>query len=188
VQVLQEARTSRGSAPAPRFVPDAPGPVPEGWALNLTDDALDAMREGLRRVTAPGGTAYLSSLELWDLMGKTGTGQNGLSVQGLAEDDAWFAGMAGPKGEDPEIVVVALIQYGGGGSAVAAPIVAKAADFYLRRKHGIPVDSVQTLREHILTGPWPEWAPVPPASRRRNGAPGPLELPDLTPPRLPNTR
>lgn len=153
-----------GTAPAPRLFPDGPAPAPEGWSLDLSEDALAAMREGLRRVTAPGGTAYMASLELWDLFGKTGTGQNPLSVRGLALDDAWFAGMAGPKGGAPEVVVVALVQYGGGGSAVAAPIVAKVADFYLRKKHGIPVTQVQTLREHILTGPWPTWASVPPAS------------------------
>jgi penicillin-binding protein 2 len=151
-----------GSAPAPRLFPGGPEPAPEGWELNLTREALDVMREGLRRVTAPGGTGYLSSLELWDLYGKTGTGENALSQAGLAEDDAWFAGMAGPKGGAPEVVIVALVQYGGGGSAVAAPIVAKAADFYLRRKYDIPVSEIQTLREHILTGPWPDWAPRPP--------------------------
>jgi penicillin-binding protein 2 len=133
-----------GSAPAPRLFPAGP-----------------EMREGLRRVTAPGGTAHMSSLELWDLMGKTGTGQNPLSVRGLAEDHAWFAGMAGPPGGGPEIVVVVLVEYGGGGSAVAAPIMAKAADFYLRHKYGIEVGPIQTLREHVLTGPWPAWASAP---------------------------
>ena len=47
---------------------------------------------------------------------------------------------------------------------MAAPLVAKTADFFLRRKHGIPVDSIQTLNEHWMAGrpaPWAE--PVPPA-------------------------
>ena len=154
-----------GSAPAPRLFPAGPFPAPEGWELELTPEALGMMREGLRRVTAPGGTAYMSSLEHWDLMGKTGTGQNPLSVRGLAEDHAWFAGMAGPKGGAPEVVVVVLVEYGGGGSTTAAPIVAKTADCYLRRKYGIPVDTIQTLREHVMTGPWPDWAPIPPPRR-----------------------
>ena len=111
----------------------------------------------------------MSSLELWDLFGKTGTGENPLSQAELAEEDAWFAGMAGPKGGDPEIVIVVLVQYGGGGSAVAAPIMAKAADFYLRRKHGIPLSEIQTLREHVMTGPWPDWAPLPPTDNGRGG-------------------
>lgn len=151
-----------GVAPAPRLAPAHADEAPEPWRLDLSPEAIEVMLEGLRRVTRPGGTAYMSSLEHWDLYGKTGTGQNPLSTQGLAENDAWFAGMAGPRGGDPEVVVVVLVQYGGGGSSVAAPIMAKTADFYLRRKYGIPVDTVQTLGEHLRTRGWPAWANVPP--------------------------
>lgn len=145
-----------GSAPAPSIAKGVP--LAEGWELNLEAEHIEALREGLRRVTAPGGTAHFgTALEYWDVIGKTGTGQNPLSVRGLAEDHAWFAGMAGPPGEAPEIVVVALIEFGRSGGQVAAPIVAKTADFYLRRKYGIPVDSIQTYREHIMIGPVPPW-------------------------------
>lgn len=147
-----------GSAPAPRLLPDGPRGEGEGWRLDLSPEALAVVREGMRRVTSEGGTAWLASLEQWDLLGKSGSGQNPKSLQGLADTDAWFAGMAGPPGQDPEIVVVALVQYGGGGSSVAAPIVAKTADFYLRRKYGLPVDTLQTLGEHIRAGRWPAWA------------------------------
>jgi penicillin-binding protein 2 len=145
-----------GSAPAPAIARDAP--AGEGWSLDLAPEHIEALREGLRLVTAPGGTAHFgTALEHCDVIGKTGTGQNALSLQGLAEDHAWFAGMAGPIGGDPEIVVSVIVEYAGGGSAVAAPIMAKTADFYLRRKYGIPIDSVQTYREHLLRGrpaPW----------------------------------
>jgi hypothetical protein len=43
---------------------------------------------------------------------------------------------------------------------MAAPIAAKAADFHLRRKYGIPVDTIQTLGEHSERGvpaPWARW-------------------------------
>ena len=146
-----------GSAPAPSIFMGRENP-PEGWTLKLGPEGVEALRQGLRQVTAPGGTAYMSSLEHWDMIGKTGTGQNPLSLQGLAPDHAWFAAIAGPRGAAPEIVVVALVEYGGRGSAVAAPIAAKAADFYLRRKHGIPVDTLQTLRDHVLAGRWPSWS------------------------------
>jgi penicillin-binding protein 2 len=151
-----------GSAPAPRISQLDPDPG-EGWSLNLSREALDVMRSGLRTVMQPGGTAYGSSLEYWDIAGKTGTGQNP-----RGPDHAWFAGIAGPRGEDPEIVVVAIVEFGESGSRVAAPIVAKAADYYLRRKHGIPVDSVQTLNEHYRAGRYPRWitAPVGPGSVR----------------------
>lgn len=145
-----------GSAPPPMLAEGVE--LGEGWNLNLQPDHLDALHEGLRAVTLPGGTAhYGTALEHWDILGKTGTGQNPLSVQGLAEDDAWFAGMAGKPGEDPEIVVVVLVEFGASGSQTAAPIMAKTADFYLRKKYGMPIDSIQTYREHLVAGrptPW----------------------------------
>lgn len=145
-----------GTAPAPAIARDAQ--LAEGWALNLQPEHIDALREGLRRVTAPGGTAHFgTALEHWDVIGKTGTGQTTASVQGLVKDHAWFAGMAGPPGEPPEIVVVAIVEFGESGGQVAAPIVAKTADYYLRRKYGIPTDTIQTYREHIMTGPVPPW-------------------------------
>jgi hypothetical protein len=52
-------------------------------------------------------------------------------------------------------------------SSSAAPVAAKAADFHLRRKYGIPVDTIQTLREHLDAGvpaPWARWTPAPRAS------------------------
>jgi penicillin-binding protein 2 len=145
-----------GSAPPPLLARDIQ--IGEGWSLQLGPENLAALREGLRRVTAPGGTAHFGgTLEHWEVVGKTGTGQNSLSLQGLAEDHAWFAGMAGPFGEDPEIVVVAIVEFGASGSAVAAPIVSKTADFYLRMKHGIPIDTIQTLGEHLRVMGWPAW-------------------------------
>ena len=145
-----------GSAPSPSIARGAA--MDEGWQLDLETEHIQSLQEGLRRVTAPGGTAHFgTALEHWDVFGKTGTGQNPLSVQGLAEDHAWFAGMAGPPGEPPEIVVVAIVEYGESGGQVAAPIVAKTADFYLRSQYGIPIDTIQTYREHIMVGPVPRW-------------------------------
>ncbi len=145
-----------GSAPAPMIAHGAP--LAEGWSLNLADEHLEAVRAGLRMVTAPGGTAHVgTALEHWEVIGKTGTGQNSLSVQGLAQNHAWFAGMAGPPGMPPEIVVAVIVEYGESGSGMAAPLAAKTADYYLRRKHGIPVDTIQTWGEHLRAGrpaPW----------------------------------
>jgi penicillin-binding protein 2 len=146
-----------GSAPAPSFFAGRQD-APDGFKLELSPEGIAALRQGLRQVTGPGGTAYLSSLEAWDLIGKTGTGQNTLSVQGLALDHAWFAAIAGPIGQSPEVVVVVLCEYCGGGSSVAGPIAAKAADFYLRRRHGMPVDTIQTLGETYRAGRR-AWAP-----------------------------
>ncbi len=146
-----------GTAPAPAIVQGEP--VAEGWSLNLAPEHLESLREGLRLVTAPGGTAHFgTALEHWEVIGKTGTGETALSVGGgLGRNHAWFAGMAGPPGAPPEIVVAVIVEYGDAGSAVAAPIMSKTADFYLRRKYGIPVDTVQTYLEHLRAGrpaPW----------------------------------
>lgn len=141
-----------GSAPPPRLRRTEDPPT-GGWSLDLSREALETMREGLRAVVRPGGTAYLSSLEHWDLMGKTGTVQNPPNP-----DHAWFAGIAGPRGGEPEVVVVVIVEFGRSGSGTAAPLVAKTADFYLRRKHGIPLDTIQTLGEHYRTGTPAPWA------------------------------
>jgi penicillin-binding protein 2 len=145
-----------GSAPAPALARGVD--VGPGWSLDLSPEHIESLRAGLRMVTAPGGTAHFgTALEHWDVLGKTGTSQNPESLQGLAEDHAWFAGMAGPVGGEPEIVIAVIVEHAGGGSAVAAPIMAKAADFYLRRKHGIPTDTIQTYLEHLRAGrpaPW----------------------------------
>ena len=150
-----------GSAPAPRIArTDNGDDPPAAWSLDLGEASLEALREGLRQVTSAGGTAFLSSLEHWDLIGKTGTDQAG---PGRDRVHGWFTGMAGPWGAPPEIVIVVLVEEvgpGQGGSSVAAPIAAKAVDFHLRRKHGIPVEFPQTLGEHLRAGvpaPWARW-------------------------------
>ena len=155
-----------GTAPPPLLAVDrADGPVSPGWSLGLSEENLDAIREGLRQVTAPGGTAFLSSLEHWDLIGKTGTAQQGI---GSEPAHAWFIGMAGPFGSPAEVVVAVIIEEGVSGSAAAAPIAAKAADFHLREKYGMAQDSTQTLREHYARGVPAPWAGL--AAERRAGA------------------
>ena len=125
-----------------------------GWDLHLSENSLKWLREGLRRVTATGGTAGLSALEHWDWIGKTGTAQNP-----HGEDHGWFTGIGGPRGGKPEVVVAALVEFGEHGSDVAQ-FAAKTADYYLRRKHGMPIDTIQTAREYLMAGrptPWVTW-------------------------------
>ena len=135
-----------GSAPAPTLYRDASRE--EAWRLDISAESLEEIRNGLRQVMQPGGTAYMSSLEHFEILGKTGTAESG----GDRETHAWFTGLAGRFGGPAEIVVVVFVEFGGGGSAVAAPIAAKAADFYLRGRYDIPRDTIQTLREYQLAG------------------------------------
>ncbi|MEX0856428.1 MAG: penicillin-binding protein 2 [Gemmatimonadota bacterium] len=147
-----------GIAPAPRLAQAGAGaeagPV---WDLHASPETLVELRRGLRQVTSASGTAFRASLEHWDLIGKTGTAQR---MDG-EPNDAWFLGLAGPWGVPSEIVVAVIVEQGESGSGRAAPIAAKAADFYLRRKYDIPVDTIQTLGEHLDRGvpaPWARWS------------------------------
>ena len=66
-----------------------------------------------------------------------------------------------------------------------APIMAKTADYYLRRKYGIPIDTIQTYNEHLRAGrpaPWyrvrfpaPPRQPVPPPPPPIEGLPDPVQ-------------
>ncbi len=143
------ALAADGKVRSPRIASSgAPGEV---WDLHVSEENLSWLREGLRRVVQEDGTARLSALEHWDWIGKTGTSQNPHGT-----DHAWFVGMAGPKGGKPEIVVSALVEFGAHGSE-AAQYASKVADYYLRKKYGMPLDSIQTAREYMNAGratPW----------------------------------
>src|SRR5690606_9284745 len=117
-----------------------------GMNLEIAPQHLKILLEGLRRVTAPGGTAHMAALEHWDFIGKTGTSQNP-----HGKDHGWFAGLAGPRGGEPEIAIAVIVEAGEKGST-SAQYAAKAADFYLRRKYGMEQDTIQTLREYLLAG------------------------------------
>ena len=141
------AIAGNGTAPEPHLVArEGAGQGPGAIDLDLSPKDLQALWAGLAKVTEKGGTAYLSSLERWKLYGKTGTAQNS---QG--EDHGWFAGFAGPPGKAPEVVVVAIVEHGLHGSDVA-PIAAKAAEYYLDKKHGLPIDRAPTLIERLQSG------------------------------------
>ncbi len=147
------ALATNGSAPAPHVVADSPASVPaDSINLHLSAENLGWLREGLRRVIHQGGTASGSALEHWDWLGKTGTAQNP-----HGPDHGWFVGIGGPPGAPAQIVVAVIIEGGRHGSDVAQ-IAAKAADYYLRKKHGMPTDTIQTLREHWESGRYAPWA------------------------------
>jgi penicillin-binding protein 2 len=125
-------------------------PPKVSFQLHVTDKNLNYLRQGMRRVVGPGGTAAQSRLERWDFLGKTGTAQ---SCQGCpAETDhAWFAGMGGPPGKHPEIVAVMFVQYGQHGW-LPSGYVANAINFYLDRKYGKPFDRYPTPRDRYPRG------------------------------------
>ncbi len=91
--------------------------------LEVESHVLGTVKEGMMEVTSSiRGTAYWA---FWDLpvvvAGKTGSAENP-----LGESHAWFVGF-GPY-ENPEIAVAVIVEQGGSGSAVAAPVARAVFD------------------------------------------------------------
>ncbi len=82
------------------------------------------LRQSLWAVVNDNGTGAGARIPGVDIAGKTGTAQmiaNSKAEKG--QDHAWFASFAPVK--DPEVVVVVLVERGGKGGQVAAPIARK---------------------------------------------------------------
>lgn len=93
--------------------------------IGLNPEHRRVITEGLRAVVNPGGTAQAAGfLPEWSVAGKTSTAERG----GDLESDAWFIGFA--PADKPEIVVLVLIERGGHGGRVAAPLAAKLLGYY----------------------------------------------------------
>jgi penicillin-binding protein 2 len=136
------AIAGNGTAPQPFLViTDVAGQGPGAIDLGLEPEGLRALWDGLAQVILPGGTAWLSALEHWQVYGKTGTAQNP-----HGESHGLFAGFSGKPGGPPEIAVAAIVEHGQSGSDVS-PLVSKVINNYLSRKHGVPFDPQPTLLE-----------------------------------------
>jgi penicillin-binding protein 2 len=79
------------------------------------------LRNALVGVVNDGGTGAAARMPGVLIAGKTGTAQSiAKSVAAKGQDHAWFASFA--PADDPQVVVVVLVERGGKGGQVAAPI------------------------------------------------------------------
>lgn len=94
--------------------------------LPVSEANLQIIREAMKTVTtAKDGTASFVFNKLpITVAGKTGTAQ----VPGKNEPHAWFAGYA--PADDPQIACVVMVENGGEGSKVAAPLFRKVIEKY----------------------------------------------------------
>ncbi|HXY94012.1 MAG TPA: penicillin-binding protein 2 [Acidimicrobiia bacterium] len=104
-------------------VPPAPRPT------GLTPEVRDPVIEGLKgAVNSQEGTAFFSfnTYNGIPLAGKTGTAQ-----VPPKEDHSWFVGIMNPDNDpaQPQYAVVAMVEHGGFGADVAAPIVRRVMDY-----------------------------------------------------------
>ncbi len=117
----------------PQALPTVVDAYPSAW---------DIVIKAMIGVTQPGGTAaFASAGAKYPFGGKTGTAQvhaKRLGVFGEEDesgvpkelrDHAWFIAFA--PAEQPRIAIAVLVEHGGGGGAVAAPVARKVMDAYL---------------------------------------------------------
>jgi penicillin-binding protein 2 len=103
------------------------GAVPEYKDLGARKETLELIRQGMFRVVnEEGGTALASGMNKYHACGKTGTAQ---TVRGKP-NHAWF-GCFFPQ-ERPRFALCIFVEYGGKGSAAAAPLAAPLAEILQR--------------------------------------------------------
>lgn len=110
----------------------------ERGSLPFSSSTLRVLQEAMIGVVNdPHGTGILAQIPDVCVAGKTGTAQNP-----HGEDHAWFVGYA--PAEDPQIVVVVLIENIGHGGTFAAPVAKKIIQEYLRE------DSMQSMEYSVI--------------------------------------
>ncbi len=119
-------------------------PPRELGRVNISEETLHAIQEALKgAVNEPGGTGNACALADIKVAGKTGTAQVArisryfrrgeiTRLPQKLRDHAWFVAYA--PFESPEISIVVLVEHGGYGGAVAAPIAKKVFERYFNLK------------------------------------------------------
>ena len=103
----------------------------EGKHIDVSQQTIDYIRMGMSATTQEGGTAsYFSGLPK-AIAGKTGTAENS-----HGRDHGLFVAY-GPV-DNPELVVVCIVEQGGFGSTAAGPIVYKAFEKFFQERGYMP--------------------------------------------------
>ena len=106
--------------------------------IDLKESTFETIKEALRGVVSnPNGTGLAAKSSLTEIAGKTGTaqvvGRRFQDSTGLRfKDHAWFAAFA--PVDKPEITVAVLVEHGGHGGSVAAPVAKKVIEEYVKIK------------------------------------------------------
>jgi penicillin-binding protein 2 len=122
-QVVREVRNPNGGLIiryAPRIIRHVP----------VTASALAAVRDGMAKVTDPGGTAYGLAIDGLPYSGKTGTVE---TAGGNGPNTTWFVAWA-PTVHPRLAMAVFVDRSGGYGATVAAPIARQILVKYFNKK------------------------------------------------------
>ncbi|HKX12239.1 MAG TPA: penicillin-binding protein 2, partial [bacterium] len=127
-----------GKAVEPRLLVEPGTPQAQSIPWGISEEEFGKLREALVAVVEEGGgTGAKARIPGIKVGGKTGTAQvvgyeslaKGIA-KGKTGDHAWFVAFA--PAEKPEIAVAVLVEHGGHGGAVAAPIAQKVMVEYFK--------------------------------------------------------
>jgi len=122
--------------------------------VKLSPTSLETWKKGMWKVNnEAGGTAYDHGVsQVVQIMGKTGTAEVRKHHDDHAHKDlekwnpnashAWFAGWA--PAEDPELVIIVLVEHGGAGGTNAWPIAQRILDGYFTKLRDKSLPAVET--------------------------------------------
>ena len=122
-QIVREIRSPEGAV-IKTFAPETIRQVP------VTQASLKAVREGMGKVTQPGGTAAGLGIDGLPFSGKTGTVE---TDNGNGANTTWFIAWA--PSDHPKIAMAVFVDRSGGyGASVAAPIARDILVKYFNKK------------------------------------------------------
>ncbi|HSH97980.1 MAG: penicillin-binding protein 2 [Methylophilaceae bacterium] len=146
------ALANNGTAIQPRLVSSIqdnltgishPQPIVDVDKIELQQKNIDIVRAGMVGVMLPGGTAASAGANSpYSIAAKTGSAQvvgikqnekyNASAISERHRDHALFIAYA--PADDPTIAIAVIVENGGHGGSVAAPIARRAMDYYLLGK------------------------------------------------------
>jgi penicillin-binding protein 2 len=101
--------------------------------MTIKKEVIKIVKDGMKGVVnEPGGTAYGSRLQNVSMSGKTGTAQSVGEKGKNSGDHAWFIAYA--PAEEPSIAISVLVEYGGHGASVSAPIAKAVTETFFKEK------------------------------------------------------
>ena len=122
-----------GQLPTPHVIKGAQGGT---TSLPLSKEVIKTVQSMMEDVVnSPSGTGLSARLPNIVVAGKTGTAQNP-----HGEDHAWFVAYA--PAENPRIAIAVIVENGGSGGRIAAPIAQKTLEAYFEQAVPKPTDEM----------------------------------------------